>query len=143
MSAQHTPGRLTLVTQYAQPELRDASGELVAVIPAYEVENARRLATCWNACDGIDTEHLERHGLPDFAQKISDLVAQRDALRDAAKNALNALQICGMKFEHVEAELRAAIAKADEATTPAQQLQEWGLLAPQPPKDEPAPREIR
>lgn len=42
-------------------------------------ENARRLAACWNALQGIDTEYLETHGLPDFAQKISDVVVERDA----------------------------------------------------------------
>ena len=25
-------------------------------------DNARRLAACWNACDGASTEDLERHG---------------------------------------------------------------------------------
>lgn len=59
MSAKHTPGLLNIVTQYAQPELRAASGELVAVVADYEVEDARRLAACWNACSGLDTEGLE------------------------------------------------------------------------------------
>lgn len=53
---------------------------------------------------------------PPAAAELRRLQEQRDALRDAAKNALNALQICGMKFEHVEAELRAAIAKSRGAT---------------------------
>lgn len=69
MSAQHTPGRLTLVTQYAQPELRDAIGGLVAVIAAYEVGNARRLAACWNACEGIPTSELEGKSIDEYVSK--------------------------------------------------------------------------
>ena len=42
--------------------------------------NARRIVACVNACAGIGTGHLEKYGLPDFAQKISDLVQQRDEL---------------------------------------------------------------
>ena len=53
--------------------------------------------------------------LNDYRAKAHEMTVQRDALRDAAKNALNALQVCGMKFEHVEAELRAAIAKTESA----------------------------
>lgn len=47
--------------------------------------NARRIVACVNACAGIDTGHLEQYGLPDFAQKISDLREQRDDLLDFAK----------------------------------------------------------
>jgi len=53
--------------------------------------------------------------LNDYRAKAHEMTVQRDALRDAAKNALNALQVCGMKFEHVEAELRAAITKTESA----------------------------
>lgn len=52
---------------------------------AKQMPDARRLAACWNACGGVSTEHLERHGLPDFAQTISDLVAQRDELQAVAR----------------------------------------------------------
>lgn len=70
MSEQHTPGQLTMVTTYAQPELRDAVGKLVAIIPAYEVENARRLVACWNACEGIPTDAL-------YGKSIDEYVSQQ------------------------------------------------------------------
>ncbi len=94
MSAAHTPGRLhtggdgTIVyaadgwavcnttvfyTQHGGPKVAKA--------------NARRLAACWNACEGIDTEHLEKNGLPAFAPTISDLRTQRDTLLAACRQA--------------------------------------------------------
>ena len=45
-----------------------------------ELEDARRIVACLNALAGVSTEHLEQYGLPDFAQKISDLAQQRDKL---------------------------------------------------------------
>lgn len=54
---------------------------------AYDMlaEDARRVVACVNACDGIGTEHLEKYG---FAQKISDLVQQRDQLLEALEYAI-------------------------------------------------------
>ncbi len=46
----------------------------------HDVEDARRIVACLNALAGVSTEHLEQYGLPDFAQKISDLAQQRDKL---------------------------------------------------------------
>lgn len=40
--------------------------------------NARRIAACWNACDGVETELLEQHPAP-----FSALRAQHDALLKA------------------------------------------------------------
>lgn len=57
MSAQHTPGRLTAdgtVLLFA----RNAGGFSISGCPDAET-NARRLAACWNACEGLDTEGLE------------------------------------------------------------------------------------
>lgn len=59
MSAAHSPGRLRAFTLYAEPELRDEAGNLVAVVTRYTDANARRLAACWNACAGIPTAQLE------------------------------------------------------------------------------------
>jgi len=59
MTTNHTPGRLQAFTQYAEPELRDEAGNLVAVVHRYTHANARRLAACWNACEGMSTELLE------------------------------------------------------------------------------------
>lgn len=54
--------------------------------------NARRIVACVNACAGIETGHLEKYGLPDLAQKISDLRKQRDELLKALENTHNALK---------------------------------------------------
>lgn len=62
MSPAHTPSRLHTFTLYAAPELRDEVGDFVAAIGnggPRSVANARRLAACWNACQGIPTEQLE------------------------------------------------------------------------------------
>jgi hypothetical protein len=53
------------------------------------IANARRIVACVNALDGVSTEHLEQYGLPDFAQKISDLAQQRDELLHALKEVLS------------------------------------------------------
>lgn len=47
--------------------------------------NARRIVACVNALQGVSTEHLEKYGLPDFAEKISALQQQRDQLLAALK----------------------------------------------------------
>lgn len=59
MSGQHTQGRLLAATNYAQPELRDEAGNLVAVVAAYQPQDALRMAAAWNACQGIPTATLE------------------------------------------------------------------------------------
>lgn len=57
------------------------------------IDNVRRLVACWNACQSIETGYLERYGLPDFAQKISDLIEQRE-------NLLAALTLCREMVGH-------------------------------------------
>lgn len=59
MSGQHTPGRLRLFDTYADSEIRDDKEKLVAVVLAEKANSARRLVACWNACEGLTTEHLE------------------------------------------------------------------------------------
>ena len=56
--------------------------------------NARRIVACVNACAGIETGHLEKYGLPDFAQKISDLREQRDELLAALKRFMDSHEEC-------------------------------------------------
>ncbi len=48
--------------------------------PGMREANARRIVACVNALRGVSTDHLEQYGLPDFAQKISDLIQQLDTL---------------------------------------------------------------
>ena len=59
----------------------------------------------------IDGPGADVHGHMTIAD--ARLIAAAPELLEALKNAVNALQICGMKFEHVEAEACAAIAKAE------------------------------
>lgn len=103
MSAQHTHGQLRVTHNNWEASTLHCDGIAVArVLIESDVDeqtqqhcesvkeaNARRLAACWNACDGISTERLERHGLPDFAQKISDLMAQRDELLEALQSLIS------------------------------------------------------
>lgn len=71
--------------------------------------NARRLAACWNACEGLSTEHLEQHGLPGFAQAISDLRAQRDELLEALRFIANVTE-CGVTANDCQIHDRASAA---------------------------------
>lgn len=63
--------------------IKSLAGDLVSY-GHLSKDDARRIVACVNACAGIDTSHLEKYGLPDFAQKISDLRDQRDSFKDAA-----------------------------------------------------------
>lgn len=56
--------------------------------------NARRIVACVNACAGIETGHLEKYGLPDLAQKISDLRKQRDELLKALERFMDSHEEC-------------------------------------------------
>jgi hypothetical protein len=122
-----------LFTQYAQPELRDTSGELVAVVADYEVNDARRLAACWNACEGISTENLESN-LPvkELATRYNAVLTQRDKLLQALKNTRAALfyqiegkhgpKVASEYPEIVEAKAAIAMAEAGAGSRPADPL---------------------
>lgn len=54
-----------------------------------QIANFRRLAACWNACNGIDTDDLEADSVS-IIQKLHDdaakrLMAQRDKLLEALR----------------------------------------------------------
>lgn len=84
--------------------------------------NMRRLAACWNACEGLSTESLER--MPGtFAQAMStdfldlwaqyaDAKAQRDELLQALKWMVQRTDEGGYPDGRCLTEARAAIAKA-------------------------------
>lgn len=61
---------------YAPPEIGDID-EVAA--------NARRIAACWNALEGIDTEAVERYRQTAPALKQEHLERQRDVLLSAAE----------------------------------------------------------
>lgn len=95
MSA-HTHGRMTAFTSYAEPELRDENDKLFAVLPSWSAADARRLAACWNACTGVETELLESYSAP-----FSKLREQRDELLSAIKNVLVATDSRDIDAMHV------------------------------------------
>ncbi len=74
--------------------------------------NARRLAACWNACQGISTKNLEENKpVIWLAQQYSGVIKQRDDLLDVAQAILAEDMLQYLPAEFV-AKVRAAIAKA-------------------------------
>jgi hypothetical protein len=127
MSTQHTQGLLVA----SEPSdtlhaIRDTKGRVVADVGysgtnAGDIANARRIVACWNACDGIDTQYLESYGLPDFAQKISDLAAQRDELLADLEDAVSTQPADSpikwvLRARATTAKLRGGTAQAQEQT---------------------------
>lgn len=107
MSTQHTPGLLKVAVEIfdndGQPEtaiqaLNGATTVAVALEfgpnnPRMRADNARRIAACWNACEGLSTESLERSDmLSSMNQRRRQLENQRDQLLEALKEAREALQ---------------------------------------------------
>ena len=106
MSAQTTHGKWSLVPfgcQGPRIGIQDANGKWVGeegyseieLIPRFSAEHARRIVACVNACDGLDTDKLERMPAP-FAQMLNfgflelweqyaTIKAQRDELLEVCK----------------------------------------------------------
>ena len=95
---------------------------------AKQVENLRRLAATWYACDGITTETLERvegDTTPVF-ELLMQTTKQRDALRTALNNLLNTVNqyddgdyYLGTDAEQILAEAnRVSIETAEPAPEP-------------------------
>lgn len=89
MSAQHTQGPLVVRGGYSlyadDGKTPVADTCLTASVADHDDANARRLAACWNSCDGISTESLEiwsacGHMGPTWEMMIKRLGAQRDEL---------------------------------------------------------------
>ena len=82
MSAQYTPGHAKaggngihigvqcLATSHTDPKAR-------------RIQDARRIAACWNACEGLPTDALEKN-----PASLSQLLTQRDELLIALEHAL-------------------------------------------------------
>ena len=91
MSAKHTPPRLTVTHNSWGTSTIYCEGREVALVrmdsEAHEddeqhCENARRLAACWNACEGLPTEILESIAM------MGDTLASRFRLRDQVERDL-------------------------------------------------------
>lgn len=102
MSA-HTPGRLT----YQEDSdaythiLRDADGRFIASAPqgtTVQEPNMRRLAACWNACEGMETHDIEA---------LSTLGNVGDMFRSLHQ------QIGSVKADLMRSDIKLAAARAD------------------------------
>ena len=122
MSDQHTPGRIYFrangdANSYALMDQATNNWRMTILlngeqVTAQQAADLERMAACWNACEVISTDTLER-GPDSVFIYAGDLTKQRDellqALRDAKANAGNP--------EAVYLITRAAIAKTTGSTT--------------------------
>lgn len=90
MTIEHTPGELK-----AEAHNLTIGGQYIAKTEfVNQSANARRMVACWNACDGIQTEKLEKAAgdhSPVFAL-LMETAAERDELLKALKQAHEALR---------------------------------------------------
>lgn len=98
--ASHTQGGVIAVGAWVEA-IRDDAADLCNCDPASMGQsgmrsdeetraNARRIAACWNACDGISTDALESNGSAVMgwtrtASKLIQVAKERDALLAAIK----------------------------------------------------------
>jgi hypothetical protein len=109
MTAQHTKLRLVAEDEYwsashsglgtsAYQVIKAEDGAVLALAVGHDpdafadpnLDHARRLVACWNACEGTDTKYLEGDdSLPHYTRR---LMTQRDDLLEALQAAVE----CGM-----------------------------------------------
>lgn len=124
-AAKHTPGLVKVQHPHAGPrgfELADKETGLQQVCQDATEVNARRLAACWNACDGIGTKRLEDLGRPLMQHLIgcdkraARMVKERHELLEALQGIL---EIANVRIDDPRSaqfdKARSAIAKATEA----------------------------
>lgn len=89
MESKHTSEQLITGESNAFKVSLFAGKEIVAIcngLPGgQQGANARRIAACWNACDGMDTEEVESIPIPlnRLARDYRSLRSQRDELMTA------------------------------------------------------------
>ena len=129
MSDKNTKGRLSIkengdANSYA---LLDESGNwLLSILhngeklTSVQRETMRRVAACWNACEGISTDELEEiastGGMLGPREDVARIAKQRDELLEAMKTFVSATitdtgQIIGLMREDFD-KARTAILKA-------------------------------
>lgn len=81
--SEHMEEPLKAITLYADAEIRDASGKLLAVVEDHA--HARRMAACVNACAGINIDYLET--LVRESSSIHNEMMQRIQNKTAADRA--------------------------------------------------------
>ena len=105
---------------YENPGLYAEDGTEVVGCDEYSIfssgEDARRLVACWNACDGIYTDELERiastGGMVGPREDVARIAAQRDELLAALQNFVKEFEGCYADGEPAMIAARAAIQKA-------------------------------
>lgn len=124
MSSQHTAGEIRYEYEpgYCGELIAQDGMTIAAFVDEPSEANARRLVACWNACEGISTEHLEDDAVRKLMQDRDLLLAQRDELLAELKKALDSLEYvekhlpglagCGVRQERI-ASSRAAIADTE------------------------------
>ena len=125
MSAKHTRGRMVVnPIQLDQIATADASKGIAHVTHfGHSVDtviaNARRLAACWNACNGVSTEHLEDDAVRKLIQDRDLLLAQRDELLEALQDYDDAFTGFDPSSKESRHRMRLAVIKARAAIAKA------------------------
>lgn len=124
----HTPGRLVF-SEDGLEELKNQSqilenesGELILYFKFHNREEARRLAACWNACEGVPIDVLDSSmagGMPWSVPDQIEKMVERDELLEALRLADAMLSGANMNKAVVERKVRAAIALATGKTSEA------------------------
>lgn len=119
MSTQHTQGPLIVWPDNNRrfqvgPSTNYTVAQMMQTPLHNQEANARRLVACWNACEGLSTEALERLGTLDRARVELDVIrAQAIAQRDELLNEMRqAMRWAGHRDE-VRRILSDAIAKVE------------------------------
>ena len=98
MDAKYTPGPWKIWSHPKGFRVGESENKPVAeIFPTLFVEkeeaNARRIAACWNACEGISTEDLtdiaRTGGMLGPRDDIAQIAKQRDGLANALSELLN------------------------------------------------------
>lgn len=120
MSAQHTPGRLYHASLMGSTSPRTWEGQSIFhcglglrhhSYSNEQVENARRLVACWNACQDIPIEVLEANAAGGLPYSVADQIEER-VLRQQLLVALRAVvSVADRKTDEFDL-AHAAIAKA-------------------------------
>ena len=124
MREQHTPGRLKAIKHsiYSDDDGHSVAMTFLISQSEHDEANARRLVACWNACEGLDTETLEKEPqMKNWVASYLERTRQRDELLAALNGLLayfesgNSVPVSQATIKSNSAEVlaaRAAIAKA-------------------------------
>lgn len=123
--SQHTPKKWQIKMSITGPsksklEVNGAIGteakDAIVKVLDLDFKDARRLVACWNACEGVPTDALERSkSLPDFVLAGQAIERQRDELLKALRELADSFDP-QTTFSELE-KARAALRESLEATS--------------------------